>query len=206
MRMRRAIGLSLAFLVLSGTAIAKQAALADDREQQPRSTKAKPAKAERAAPKHVTARDRNRDKTAAAARNRRAAPAPDRERDPKGPDRYVGPVRDIHAIQVVGHREYGTAAWYGGRHLGRRTASGDVLDGNRPTAAHRSLPLNSLARVTNLNNGRAVIVQITDRGPAGAGRLIDVSPRAADELDMKLSGIAPVTVEPVVAAAHASAN
>jgi rare lipoprotein A len=114
------------------------------------------------------------------------------------PDRYVGPTRDVGALKVVGYRETGRAAWYGGkRHLGHRTASGDVLDDERPTAAHRSLPLNSLARVTNLNNGRSVVVTVTDRGPHGRGRLIDVSPRAADVLDMKRDGVVPVAVEPV---------
>jgi rare lipoprotein A len=202
--MRRAIGLSLALIVLSGTAIAKEVATTEDR-QEPRNTKAKPAKLERAASKQPTARDRGRAKAAAISDVRRGSsvsgPGKDRE-----PDRYVGPVRDIAAIKVVGIREVGTAAWYGGRHLGRRTASGDVLDSVRATAAHRSLPLNSLARITNLRNGHSVVVKITDRGPAGRGRLIDVSPRAADELDMKRSGIANVAIEPVVAVAHTAAN
>jgi rare lipoprotein A len=121
------------------------------------------------------------------------------------PDRYVGRTRDIGALKVVGHRETGRAAWYGGRHVGQRTASGDVLDSTRPTAAHRSLPLNSLARVTNLNNGRSVVVEVTDRGPRGGGRLIDVSPRAAEELDMKRDGVVPVAIEPVAGVRQAAA-
>jgi rare lipoprotein A len=67
-----------------------------------------------------------------------------------------------------------------------------------PTAAHRSLPLASLARVTNLDNGRSVIVKINDRGPYTRGRILDVSPRAADALDMKRAGVAAVAVEPLV--------
>ena len=103
-------------------------------------------------------------------------------------------------MQVVGAHETGSAAWYGPRHLGHRTASGDHLDAIRATAAHRSLPLNSLARVTNLKNGRSVIVKVTDRGPWSPNLLIDVSPKAADELDMKRAGIVPVRVEAVVQA------
>jgi rare lipoprotein A len=101
-------------------------------------------------------------------------------------------------LQVTGHPEIGLAAWYGPRHLGHRTASGDRLDGIHATAAHRSLPLNSLARVTNLKNGRSVVVKVTDRGPWRSNRLIDVSPKAAEELDMKRAGIVRVRIEPVV--------
>jgi rare lipoprotein A len=146
----------------------------------------------------VSDRDRSAAQLNAAERERLTNSAP--------PDRYVGHTRDIGALKVVGHRETGRAAWYGGRHVGQRTASGDVLDSTRSTAAHRSLPLNSLARVTNLNNGRSVVVTVTDRGPHGRGRLIDVSPRAADELDMKRDGVVPVAVEPVANVRQAAAD
>ena len=107
-------------------------------------------------------------------------------------DRIVGQTR------TIGVRQVGSAAWYGGSHVGMRTASGVPLDGVHPTAAHRSLPLNSLLRVTNLKNGRSVVVLITDRGPASPHLLVDLSPRAADELDMKRDGIVPVAIEPVI--------
>ena len=81
--------------------------------------------------------------------------------------------------------------------LGRKTASGEMLDSVTATAAHRSLPLTSFARVTDLDNGRSVIVKINDRGPYTRGRIIDLSPRAADALDMKAAGVAAVVVEPV---------
>src|SRR5580700_2094659 len=83
-------------------------------------------------------------------------------------------------VRPVGPGQVGTAAWYGGTYLGRRTTSGEPLDTIHPTAAHRSLPLNSLARVTNLRNGRSVIVRVTDRGPVSETLLIGVSPSAAE--------------------------
>jgi rare lipoprotein A len=113
-------------------------------------------------------------------------------------ERVEGPV------ETIGEREVGAASWYGGRHLGRRTASGERLDSIHDTAAHRSLPLQSLARVTNLDNGRSVIVRVTDRGPVSHELVIDLSPSAAEELHMKEAGIVPVSVEPVVLAADAS--
>jgi rare lipoprotein A len=103
------------------------------------------------------------------------------------------------AVRVVGQCETGNAAWYGGYYVGRRTSNGERLDSINPTAAHRTLPLNSLARVTNLKNGRSVIVRVTDRGPVSDSLVIDVSPKAADQLDMKAAGIARVMVEQVVA-------
>ena len=107
------------------------------------------------------------------------------------PDRYIG------AVQVIGRREIGKAAWYGGRHVGERTASGERLDRVHVTAAHRWLPLYSLVRVTNLRNGHSVIATINDRGPVSHRLLIDLSPKAARDLDMIRSGIATVAVEPV---------
>ena len=101
-------------------------------------------------------------------------------------------------VRPIGEAESGTAAWYGGRYLGRRTSSGSRLDTIHPTAAHRTLPLNSLARVTNLDNGRSVVVRVTDRGPVSKSLLIDMSPKAADELHMRHAGLVPVTVEQVV--------
>ena len=188
MRMRKTIGLSLALLVASAAAAtAKQTQSAP---QQPApSIKAK-SKATTTA--GLTGSKRHHAPVHAARRPRAAAQQHAAALPP--PDEYIGPVR------VVGHREVGSAAWYGGRHLGLRTASGDRLDAVHATAAHRSLPLRSLVRVTNLTNGRSVIARITDRGPVSHSLLIDVSPRVADVLDMKRSGIARVAVEPVAPA------
>jgi rare lipoprotein A len=113
-------------------------------------------------------------------------------------------VPDAMCVRPIGKAETGTAAWYGGRYVGRRTSSGSRLDAVHPTAAHRTLPLNSLARVTNLENGRSVIVRVTDRGPLSSSLLIDMSPRAADDLHMKHAGLVPVRVEQVVEVAAAS--
>ena len=91
--------------------------------------------------------------------------------------------------------QFGKAAWYD--LVGRKTASGEILDTVTATAAHRWLPLASLAKVTDLDNGRSVIVKINDRGPYTRGRIIDLSPRAADALRMKAAGVAAVVIEPM---------
>ena len=93
------------------------------------------------------------------------------------------------------YRAEGQASWYGQRHHGRRTASGERFDQHALTAAHRSLPFGTRVRVTNLNNDRSVVVRINDRGPHTRGRIIDVSRRAAEQLDMLRSGTAPVRVQ-----------
>ena len=81
------------------------------------------------------------------------------------------------------------------RHHGRRTASGERLNNNALTAAHRELPFGTQVKVTNLSNERSVVVRITDRGPHGRGRLIDLSQAAARQLDMLRAGVAQVRVE-----------
>jgi rare lipoprotein A (peptidoglycan hydrolase) len=192
MRMRRTIGLSLAVLVVSVTAMAKQAHARHD-EAVP-SSKSKPAKAETIAGKLHGKQHRVPGKLVARSEPRHAASARQRGGRLPPPDQYIGPLR------VIGQREVGAAAWYGGHHIGKRTASGDRLDAVHLTAAHRSLPLRSLVRVTNLTNGRSVICRITDRGPVSQSLLIDVSPSVADELDMRRAGIVRVAVEPVAPA------
>ena len=102
-------------------------------------------------------------------------------------------------MPASGSSQFGKAAWYG--FVGSRTASGEILDTVTATAAHRSLPLASYAKVTNLDNSRSVVVKINDRGPYTRGRIIDLSPRAADALDMKRAGVAPVVIEPLVSLA-----
>ena len=76
-------------------------------------------------------------------------------------------------------KQIGRASWYGGPQHGHRTANGERYDRNEMTAAHPTLPMNSRVRVTNLSNGRSVIVRINDRGPHARGRVIDVSQRAS---------------------------
>jgi rare lipoprotein A len=93
----------------------------------------------------------------------------------------------------------GMASWYGPDHQGRRTASGARFDWRKLTAAHRTLPLNSQAKITNLANGRSVVVTVNDRGPFLQDRAIDLSKRAAQRLGMTKAGLVPVKIEPVSA-------
>lgn len=93
------------------------------------------------------------------------------------------------------HVEVGTASWYGPGLQGKPTASGDAFDQNALTAAHPTLPLETEATVTNLENGRTVEVEINDRGPFVPDRVIDLSKAAAEELGMTDSGTAEVRIE-----------
>ena len=89
----------------------------------------------------------------------------------------------------------GKASWYGPKFHGRRTANGEVFNSNDLTAAHPSLPFGTKVKVTNILNGRSVIVRINDRGPFIKGRIIDVSAGAARMLNMINSGVATVQLE-----------
>ena len=93
-----------------------------------------------------------------------------------------------------GYHERGVASWYGSKFHGRRTSSGEPYDMHLATAAHKSLPLPTYAEVTNLDNGRKVIVKINDRGPFKDDRLIDMSYGAALRLGMTGTGTARVDV------------
>ena len=90
-----------------------------------------------------------------------------------------------------------TATWYGPGYDGRRTASGERFDPNRLTAASKTLPLGSLVRVTNLENGRSVDVQVNDRGPRARGHGLDLSPAAAQKIGLSDQGVARVKITPV---------
>jgi rare lipoprotein A len=93
------------------------------------------------------------------------------------------------------YREEGMASWYGDDFHGRLTANGEVFDMASLTAAHPTLPMPCYARVTNLSNGKSLIVRVNDRGPYHGNRLIDVSNRAAELLEFKGNGVARVRVE-----------
>jgi rare lipoprotein A (peptidoglycan hydrolase) len=93
------------------------------------------------------------------------------------------------------HALNGTASWYGPRFHGKKTASGKIYDQHKLTAAHKTLPLGTKARVTNLDNGSTVEVEINDRGPFIDGRIIDLSRAAAGALGFVELGLAPVQVE-----------
>jgi rare lipoprotein A len=89
----------------------------------------------------------------------------------------------------------GHASWYGPGFAGKRTASGEVFDDAKLTAAHKSLPLGTKVKVTNLENGRSVRVEINDRGPFVGNRLIDLSRAAAHALGMVENGVVRVRIE-----------
>ena len=98
------------------------------------------------------------------------------------------------------YREEGMASWYGDDFHGRQTANGEVFDMTSLTAAHPTLPMPCYARVTNLGNGKSLIVRVNDRGPYHGNRLIDVSNKAAELLEFKGNGVARVRVEYVARA------
>jgi len=95
----------------------------------------------------------------------------------------------------VNYREEGVASWYGDDFHGRLTANGEVFDMDSLTAAHPTLPMPSYARVTNLSNGKSLVVRVNDRGPYHGNRLVDVSNKAAELLEFKGNGTARVRVE-----------
>jgi rare lipoprotein A len=113
---------------------------------------------------------------------------------------YTVAGRRYYPAENPSYTAVGMASWYGAAFHGRRTANGEVYDMASLSAAHPTMPLPSYARVTNLQNGYSVIVRVNDRGPYHAGRVMDVSSRVADVLDMKAMGTAKVKVDYVGAA------
>jgi rare lipoprotein A len=97
------------------------------------------------------------------------------------------------------YTEEGNASWYGVPFHGRRASNGEVYDMNKLTAAHRTLPFDTVVRVTNLSNGKFTVVRITDRGPFVDNHIIDLSMAAAREIDSIGPGVVPVRVEIVSA-------
>lgn len=107
-------------------------------------------------------------------------------------------VRYTPLTRVAEFTETGRASWYGTQFHGRLTSSGERYDMNLMTAAHRTLPIPSYARVTNLNNGKSIVVRINDRGPFHNNRIIDVSYAAAQRLGFTRSGVTNVRVEQII--------
>ena len=101
----------------------------------------------------------------------------------------------VEPVRVTLIRQFGVASWYGDPWHGKETANMEIYDMNEMTAAHRFLPFNTLLKVTNLQNGRSVIVRVNDRGPFLKGRILDLSYEAAKELDMIEGGTAYVMLE-----------
>lgn len=111
----------------------------------------------------------------------------------------IGPPYQIDNIwyyprEQPDYDETGIASWYGPTFYGHRTANGEMYDGNALTAAHKTLPMPVNVRVTNLENGKSLVVRVNDRGPFARGRIIDLSKRAAELLDVVQTGTARVRV------------
>lgn len=97
--------------------------------------------------------------------------------------------------QAIKHKEQGKATWYCCYRKGTKTADGGVFSQHKLTAAHKTLPFGSQVRVTNLKNGKSVIVEITDRGPFKPGKIIDLTPAAFAKIDSKSTGVANVKLD-----------
>lgn len=115
---------------------------------------------------------------------------------PGNPPFYEVMGERYHVLpESAGYNEQGVASWYGREFHGRRTSNGEVYDMYALTAAHKTLPLPTTARVTNLANGKSIVVRINDRGPFKKGRIIDLSYGAARELGFVSDGTAMVEVQ-----------
>jgi rare lipoprotein A len=110
----------------------------------------------------------------------------------------------VPLTKVQPYKQRGLASWYGKRFHGQKTASGEPYDMYAMTAAHPTLPIPSYARVTNLRNGKQVVVRINDRGPFHSGRIIDLSYAAANRLGLIGSGSGEVEIDAIVPSARAS--
>lgn len=96
-----------------------------------------------------------------------------------------------------GKARKGKASYYGKQFHGKKMADGTPMDPNSNAAASKTLPLGTKAEVTNLENGKSEVVEIRDRGPYVDGRIVDVTPKTAEKLEMKKDGVAPVEVKPI---------
>lgn len=124
----------------------------------------------------------------------------------KTPDKDTTTKRGTQRPYVIGHRTYypipsadgysekGLASWYGKKFHGRKTANGEIYDMHGHTAAHKTLPMNTMLLVKNLSNGKSTVVRINDRGPFVRKRIIDLTYTAAKELDIIRNGTAKVTI------------
>jgi peptidoglycan lytic transglycosylase len=112
----------------------------------------------------------------------------------RAPESAAPPPPSV-TIQQPSFTESGRASWYGTAHQGRKTASGERFDPAALTAAHRTLPLGTITRVTSLDSGKSIKVRINDRGPRTPGRIIDLSAEAAAALGLRDGGVGQVRLE-----------
>jgi rare lipoprotein A len=118
----------------------------------------------------------------------------------------VAPLPAPNSLGKPVSTEIGLASWYGPPYAGRKGADGTVYDQNAMTAAHLTLPMGTMVRVTNLTNNQSVVVKITDRGPFVRGRIIDLSLAAAKATGVYRAGVAKVKVEAFAAPVRANAD
>src|SRR5471032_2199956 len=102
-----------------------------------------------------------------------------------------------HHLDRSGKTRKGKASYYGRRFHGKKMANGETMRPDSNAAASKTLPVGTVAKVTNLDNNKSEVVVVKDRGPYVDGRIIDVTPKTADKLDMKEQGVAPVAVTPL---------
>jgi len=132
----------------------------------------------------------------------RPVPPPQADNTVRLPPSVVYKIGDPYQINNIwyypheqpDYDETGIASWYGPTFYGKRTADGEMYDGAALTAAHKTLPLPVNVRVTNLDNGKSIVVRVNDRGPYAQGRIIDLSRHAAELLDVVQTGTARVRV------------
>jgi rare lipoprotein A len=190
MPFRQTIGISLALLMASAGALASTPEKSAAFHPAP-PPNAEPGKTPNRSGKSRCSQKKNQARQSAWLWPRQAAICRAGAADNRLADPKRGPM---HA---TGMPQIGQASWYD--LVGNRTSSGERLDTVTPTAAHRSLPLGTCARVTDLDTGQAIVVKINDRGPYNRRFIIDLSPRAAQELGMRYEGVAAVAVEPLAA-------
>lgn len=170
----------LAFCALLGGGWAPPAEAADDRRLN--------------APAHAAA-GRSGQQAQASQRKGDHSRAVSPHRGRRASTERLKPGREV--IDRSGRSQRGRASYYGREFSGRTMANGRPFNPDSNTAASRSLPLGTVARVKNRQSGRETTVRVEDRGPYVPGRILDVAPRAADGLGMRRQGVAPVVVEPV---------
>ena len=123
--------------------------------------------------------------------------------DGTGSQPVAGTLSANEDAREAGDRQVGVASYYARHFTGRRMANGQRFDPASDTVAHRTLPFGTVVRVTNLANGRSATGRVLDRGPWTRGRILDLSPRLARDLDMIRSGVARVEVVPLEEVAEA---
>lgn len=130
-----------------------------------------------------------------------ATEAVPQQRDPKVQEAeelaQLPPVKPGSRIDHSGRKQEGKASYYAEHFTNRKMANGRKFNPNTDVAASKSLPLGTTAKVTNVQNGKSTMVKVEDRGPYVNGRVLDLAPKAADQLDIKRQGVAPVIIAPV---------